>query len=202
AAQKYIDLNRIATGVSRIQKENAALRQQQLLLAVERDNLPVATQGSVLGLIGSVATALTIEAKTAQLALVVFLSVLLDLFAAFFVGLIGEELRFSRTLKLKKMSKTEGEETPSSSPLVSTSFQTADDTKSKINPNDELLKKAITLLNNGVRCSKKALSTELSLNNDDTDKLFSSLLTQGLVIQKANRHFVWIGDEETLQKAA
>ncbi|MFP3345650.1 hypothetical protein R0J87_24515, partial [Halomonas sp. SIMBA_159] len=32
--------------------------------------------------------------EAAQLGLVIFLSVLLDFFAAFFVGLIGEELRF------------------------------------------------------------------------------------------------------------
>ncbi|MEH6454299.1 MAG: Preprotein translocase subunit SecY, partial [Psychromonas sp.] len=86
AAQKYIEINRIATGVARIQNENSALRKQQLELAIERDNLPVASQGSVIGLIGSVAIALNIEAKTAQLGLVIFLSVLLDLFAAFFVG--------------------------------------------------------------------------------------------------------------------
>jgi len=198
AAQKYIDLNRIATGVSRIQKENAALRQQQLLLAIERDNLPVASQGSVLGLIGSVATALSIEAKTAQLALVVFLSILLDLFAAFFVGLIGEELRFSRTLKVNREAKT----TADKDPVNNDPENLIEEIQTHQSRNEELLAEAIKLLSGGLRCSKKALSDKLALNAEDTDQLFSDLLAQGLVMQKPNRHFVWLADTPLLDKAA
>ncbi|UTV30386.1 Preprotein translocase subunit SecY [Photobacterium atrarenae] len=94
AAEKYIEMERIATGVTRIQRENNKLREQQQALAIERDSLPVVSQGSVLGLIDSLAKSLNVQTQTAQLGLVIFLSVLLDFFAAFFVGLIGEELRF------------------------------------------------------------------------------------------------------------
>lgn len=194
AAQKYIDLNRIATGVARIQEENSVLRQQQLALAIERDNLPVANQGSALGLIGSVATALNIEAKTAQLALVIFLSILLDLFAAFFVGLIGEELRFTRTLKANKKNNIEAQ-SEKNYEIDELEVITNKSSKSPLTRNDDLLLQAITLFNNNdIRCTKKAISDKLALNADDTDRLFSSLLAQGLVTQKPNRHFIWRGE--------
>ncbi|MDG2898131.1 Preprotein translocase subunit SecY, partial [Vibrio parahaemolyticus] len=94
AAQKYIEMERIATGVTRIQEQNKTLREEQQRLAMERDSLPPVTQGSVIGLIDSLANAFGTTSQQAQLGLVVFLSILLDFFAAFFVGLIGEEQRF------------------------------------------------------------------------------------------------------------
>ncbi|MCA2418037.1 Preprotein translocase subunit SecY, partial [Vibrio chemaguriensis] len=94
AAQKYIEMERIATGVTRIQEQNKTLREEQQRLAMERDSLPPVTQGSVIGLIDSLANAFGTTSQQAQLWLVVFLSILLDFFAAFFVGLIGEEQRF------------------------------------------------------------------------------------------------------------
>jgi len=190
AAEKYIELNRIVTGVARIQKENTELRQQQLALAIERDKQPVATQGSVLGLIGSVATALNIETKTAQLSLVIFLSVLLDLFAAFFVGLIGEELRFTRTLKLQQVEQDKS--LPSEPDLLDNNSSA---TASTLSRSEVLLEQAIPLLSSGsVRCSKKALSDKLTLNAEDTDQVFAALLAKGLIRQKPNRHFVWQGE--------
>lgn len=193
AAEKYIELNRIATGVARIQKENTQLRQQQLELAIERDKQPVASQGSVLGLIGSVATALNIDNKTAQLSLVVFLSVLLDLFAAFFVGLIGEELRFTRTAKLQQFEQDKDLLREKIS--LEESNKQSEQQATLLSRNEDLLQQAIPLLSNGsVRCSKKALSDKLGLNAEDTDQVFATLLTQGLIRQKANRHFVWKGE--------
>ncbi|MEJ6078186.1 Preprotein translocase subunit SecY [Vibrio sp. 1-Bac 57] len=190
AAEKYIELNRIVTGVARIQKENTELRQQQLALAIERDKQPVASQGSVLGLIGSVATALNIETKTAQLSLVIFLSVLLDLFAAFFVGLIGEELRFTRTLKLQQVEQDK--HSLSDPDLLD---NTTNHKTSTLSRSEELLQQAIPLLSSGsVRCSKKALSDKLTLNAEDTDQVFTALLAKGLIRQKPNRHFVWQGE--------
>ncbi|WP_408057214.1 Preprotein translocase subunit SecY [Veronia nyctiphanis] len=94
AAKKYIEMERIATGVERIQKQNNKLRAEQLRLAAERDALPPVAQGSAIGLIDSIAKSLKLSTQDAQLGLVVFLSFLLDFFAAFFVGVIGEELRF------------------------------------------------------------------------------------------------------------
>lgn len=194
AAQKYIDLNRIAVGVTRIQNENTKLRQQQLELAIERDQQPVSSQGSVLGLIGSVATALSIETKTAQLGLVVFLSVLLDLFAAFFVGLIGEELRFSRTLKLQQKNKqdvNDDNDEQGSSEIIESEINHS---ISPLSRSEDLIAQAINLFSRDeLRCSKKALADKLALNADDTNQLFAELLEKGLVIQKPNRHFVWQG---------
>ncbi|MCV5802662.1 hypothetical protein OFN34_28070, partial [Escherichia coli] len=88
------EMERIATGVTRIQEQNKNLREEQQRLAMERDSLPPVTQGSVIGLIDSLANAFGTTSQQAQLWLVVFLSILLDFFAAFFVGLIGEEQRF------------------------------------------------------------------------------------------------------------
>lgn len=181
AAQRYIQLNRIATGVARIQKENALLRDQQLALAIERDNLPVANQGSVIGLIGSVAGVLNIAPKTAQLSLVIFLSVLLDLFAAFFVGLIGEELRFTRTLKTKQMA-------------ISNEKRISQNNDPVASRDEALLEQAISLLSkNEIRCSKKALADKMMLNIEETDQVFTQLLTLGFISQKPNRHFIWQG---------
>jgi len=195
AAQKYIQLNRIATGVSRIQSENAKLRQQQLELAIERDNQPVASQGSVFGLIGGIATVLDTDAKNAQLALVIFLSVLLDLFAAFFVGLIGEELRFSRSLKIlaqrNKQSNLVSEGGAQSEPIIQKAPEVVSNPLSR---SEDLIAQAVKLFNTEeVRCSKKAIADKLMLNADDTDQLFLSLLEKGFVKQKPNRHFVWQG---------
>lgn len=195
AAQKYIDLNRIAVGVTRIQKENSKLRQQQLALAIERDSQPVASQGSVVGLIGSLATALNTDAKNAQLALVIFLSVLLDLFAAFFVGLIGEELRFSRNLKLQQSRQGAPATVPASTHDIDNTDTPEPATGQRaLSRADDLIHQAIQLFSNDeLRCSKKALADKLMLNAEDTDQLFTSLLQQGLVKQKPNRHFVWQG---------
>jgi len=195
AAQKYIELNRIATGVTRIQSENALLRQQQVEIAIARDNQPVASQGSVLGLIGSIATALDTDAKNAQLALVIFLSVLLDLFAAFFVGLIGEELRFSRSLKmLAKRNQQRQDVTTETAQDETPSVATAEVQANPLSRSEDLIAQAVKLFSTEeVRCSKKAIADKLLLNADDTDQLFSSLLEKGLVKQKPNRHFIWQG---------
>jgi len=194
AAQKYIELNRIATGVTRIQAENALLRQQQLEIAIERDNQPVASQGSVLGLIGSIATALNTDAKTAQLALVVFLSVLLDLFAAFFVGLIGEELRFRRSLNVLAQRNQQAPQTSTAVQQEESPIAVPDAAQTPRSRAEDLIAQAIELFNtDGVRCSKKAVADKLLLNAEDTDQLFASLLEKGLVKQKPNRHFIWQG---------
>lgn len=194
AAEKYIELNRIATGVSRIQKENALLRQKQVELAIQRDSLPVASQGSVFGLIGSIADGLGINAMDAQLGLVVFLSVLLDLFAAFFVGLIGEELRFIRTLASNKeqTEQAAAKQLSSQQPLEIKTDTAPEETA--ISRPEMLFQKALDILHAGeVRCSKKAVADKLGINGEEVNRIFSGLLEKGLVTQKANRHFSWQG---------
>lgn len=198
AAEKYIELNRIATGVARIQKENALLRQKQVELAIQRDSLPVASQGSVFGLIGSIADGLKINAMDAQLGLVVFLSVLLDLFAAFFVGLIGEELRFTRTLASNKEQAEQAvikQQQSSKQPSEIEQNTFSEDTEMPISRPEMLFQKALDVLLKGdVRCSKKAIADKLDISGEEVDQIFFGLLEKGLVTQKANRHFSWQGE--------
>jgi len=199
AAEKYIELNRIAIGVTRIQKENAALRQQQVDLAVQRDSLPVATQGSVFGLIGSLADGLHIGAIEAQFALVVFLSVLLDLFAAFFVGLIGEELRYTRTLASSKAQAEQIALANEHKQQFETKLLTYQEEPEIVVSRPEMLfQKALDILLQGdIRCSKKAVADKLNISGDEVDQIFLNLLEKGLVTQKANRHFSWQGEPST-----
>ncbi len=196
AAEKYIELNRIATGVARIQKENALLRQQQVELAVQRDSLPVATQGSVFGLIGSLADGLNINAAEAQLGLVVFLSVLLDLFAAFFVGLIGEEIRFTRTMasRIKQAELLTNNANSAKQPIELEVNDIPEEVEMGITRPEILFQKALDILHKGdVRCSKKAIANKLNISGEEVDTIFFGLLEKGLVTQKPNRHFSWQG---------
>ena len=197
AAEKYIELNRIATGVARIQKENALLRQKQVELAIQRDSLPVASQGSVFGLIGSIADGLGINAMDAQLGLVVFLSVLLDLFAAFFVGLIGEELRFTRTLANSKAQTAQAVSKQQANNIQIAEIEqdtVSETTGTPVSRPEMLFQKALDILHAGeVRCSKKAIADKLDINGEEVDQIFLGLLEKGWVTQKANRHFSWQG---------
>lgn len=206
AAEKYIELERIATGVARIQKENNELRQQQQDLSSERDALPVVSQGSVIGLIESLAGALKVPTDMAQLGLVIFLSVLLDFFAAFFVGLIGEELRFRHFYRrnngmtidsfnvikdpelLTHQTATEStptneSETPSE-PIIETPPE----------PPKTPFERAVDALDtNQVNCSKKAMANFLKISTEEVDQIFSTLLEDGFVTKKANHHYQWQG---------
>lgn len=206
AAEKYIELERIATGVARIQKENNELRQQQQDLSSERDALPVVSQGSVIGLIESLAGALKVPTDMAQLGLVIFLSVLLDFFAAFFVGLIGEELRFRHFYRrnngmtidsfnvikdpelLTHQAATEStppneSETPAE-PVVETPPE----------PPKTPFERAVDALDtNQVNCSKKAMANFLKISTEEVDQIFSTLLEDGFVTKKANHHYQWQG---------
>ncbi|MGB5443941.1 MAG: Preprotein translocase subunit SecY [Psychromonas sp.] len=197
AAEKYIELNRIATGVARIQTENALLLQQQVELSIQRDTLPVSNQGSVFGLIGSIADGFNIKAMDAQLGLVVFLSVLLDLFAAFFVGLIGEELRFARTLAInQKLAEKTISDQQGGKNLPETEQESfSEPIESVISRPEMLFQKALDILLKGdIRCSKKAIADRLNIRGEEVDQIFSGLLEKGLVTQKANRHFTWQGE--------
>ncbi|MPY21753.1 Preprotein translocase subunit SecY [Shewanella psychropiezotolerans] len=192
AAEKYIQMERIATGVTRIQKENNKLRQEQQALAMERDNLPVVSQGSVIGLIDSLASFLNIQASTAQLGLVVFLSVLLDFFAAFFVGLIGEENRFRHQFHNMKPLTIEGfSPAESKSPELLSHFDDADIVNEAEKTPYEQVLQALSL--NRVNCSKRAVSKYLNFSNDEVDEIFKRLFDEGIVSKKANNHFQWHG---------
>ena len=84
AARKYIELERISSGVSSLQHANTKLRLQQDELRQQRDARPVNEQSSMLGLMSSLADGVGMSISQVQFLLVCFLSVLLDVFGAFF----------------------------------------------------------------------------------------------------------------------
>ncbi|OLQ74299.1 Preprotein translocase subunit SecY [Photobacterium proteolyticum] len=206
AAEKYIQMERIATGVARIQKENEQLRRQQQALAAERDSLPVVNQGSVIGLIDSLAKSLNVKTQTAQLGLVIFLSVLLDFFAAFFVGLIGEELRFRNQFRRVNPITIDAFESaePKEPELLTNTMETSNEAEptavQEVEP--ELPKspyeKAIEALSsNQVNCTKRAVTRFLKINNEEVDDIFKQLLEEGIVSKKPNNHYQWHGVTES-----
>ncbi|MTI13743.1 bZIP transcription factor [Sansalvadorimonas verongulae] len=201
AAQKYIEMERIATGVGRIQKENAKLRKEQQMLAQERDSLPPVAQGSVIGLIESLAKAFGTSSSQAQLGLVVFLSILLDFFAAFFVGVIGEEQRFCyfyrnhEGKKAKPVDTKAGAETELAGLLPHFEQKQVEQEKpSEPDPIQILLDKIISAITNKeVVCTKRAVTKHFALNAEEADSLFEKLVEQGRVGKKANNHYYWLG---------
>ncbi|RTR32148.1 Preprotein translocase subunit SecY [Shewanella atlantica] len=211
AAEKYIQMERIATGVKRIQKENDKLRSEQQRLAMERDSLPLISQGSVIGLIDSLANSLNVSAQTAQLGLVVFLSVLLDFFAAFFVGLIGEENRFryrfrhtnpvtieGLTLQEMKAPDLLSHFKPHEASSMQYASEIEDVTAAPVTPKSAYEQAIHALSANQVNCSKRAVSKYLNISTDEVDQIFSRLFDEGIVSKKPNNHFQWHGVSESI----
>ncbi|MGF1683207.1 Preprotein translocase subunit SecY [Photobacterium minamisatsumaniensis] len=212
AAEKYIQMERIAMGVARIQRENEQLRKQQQTLAAERDSLPVVNQGSVIGLIDSLAKSMQVQTQTAQLGLVIFLSVLLDFFAAFFVGLIGEELRFRnqfRRLNPITIDTFRNNSEPKE-PEFLTHKQQATESTIQMEGNEEpvtpaepekpktLYEQAIEALsNNQVNCTKRAVTRHLKVGSDEVDDIFKQFMEEGIVSKKPNNHYQWHGVAES-----
>ncbi len=205
AAEKYIQMERIASGVARIQKQNDELRKQQQKLAMERDSIPVVSQGSVLGLIDSLAETLHVTPQAAQLGLVVFLSVLLDFFAAFFVGLIGEENRFRHQFRHNKVLEMAGyNEFEQPKLLEHFDPSTIGTSEVEVHEAEEVVvepelpktpyEQAIDALShNKVNCSKRAVSKFLNISTDEVDSIFKQLLDEGIVSKKPNNHYQWHG---------
>lgn len=205
AAEKYIQMERIASGVARIQKQNDELRKQQQKLAMERDSIPVVSQGSVLGLIDSLAESLHVTPQAAQLGLVVFLSVLLDFFAAFFVGLIGEENRFRHQYRHNKVLEMAGyNEFEQPKLLEHFDPSTIGTSEVEVHEAEEVVvepelpktpyEQAIDALShNKVNCSKRAVSKFLNISTDEVDDIFKQLLNNGIVSKKPNNHYQWHG---------
>lgn len=207
AGQKYIEMKLIANGVTRIQAQNNKLREEQIRLATERDSLPPIKQGSAIGLIASIADTFTVSQQIAQFGLVVFLSILLDLFAAFFVGVIGEEHRFRYAFVHRNIFDIQAQEL--NKPLEYLENQTDcfyeqnhnnqdDAIKTKA---DEIEKTPLSLpeqvknaLNGGiVICSKKAVAKHFHLASDEVNELFDEMMSMGVVAKKANHHYYLLG---------
>ncbi|MGF1693245.1 Preprotein translocase subunit SecY [Photobacterium kagoshimensis] len=205
AAEKYIQMERIATGVTRIQKENDKLRHQQQELAMQRDSLPVVSQGSVLGLIDSLAKSLNVQTQTAQLGLVVFLSVLLDFFAAFFVGLIGEEQRFRHQFRRMNPITIDAfdnalHKQPELLTHVNTDEKREPENDAPVEPEKPLTpyEQVFAALNdNKVNCTKRAVTRFLKMNSDDVDDIFKQFMAEGIVSKKPNNHYQWHGLQES-----
>ncbi|KIN11905.1 hypothetical protein [Vibrio mytili] len=206
AAQKYIEMERIATGVSRIQDQNKKLREEQQSLAMKRDSLPPVTQGSVIGLIDSLANAFGISSQKAQLWLVVFLSILLDFFAAFFVGLIGEEQRFRHFYRRQEgitidtrrdLEPVPAGYLPHITEDIKEQVEQVELESSDPEPPKSMLEQVSDALKTKqITCTKKAVAQHFKLSAEDVDNVFGQLAEQGLVGKKANHHYHWIGNAE------
>ena len=205
AAKKYIELELIATGLRRIQKENDKLRLQQQTLAQQRDSLPVVSQGSVLGLIDSLARSMGTDSATAQLSLVVFLSVLLDFFAAFFIGLIGEEQRFCQHFRhinsqpLKDCNQPQPPELLTAAIEITNEQNLNEPILSGVQEPEAQESKTVyqlaveALESKQVNCSKRAIIPFLKIAPEEADNLFEQLMAEGLVSKKPNHHYRWHG---------
>jgi hypothetical protein len=200
AAEKYIQMERIATGVARIQEQNNKLREEQQRLATERDSLPPVAQGSVIGLIDSLAKAFGTTSSQAQLGLVVFLSILLDFFAAFFVGLIGEEQRFRHYFRRYNGVTLEAiKDIEPAGYLPHIKEEDESETNDSLEPEEPktlLEQVSESLKNHQITCTKKAVAKHFRLSAEEVDKVFEELSELGLVGKKANHHYHWIGQAE------
>ncbi len=206
AGKKYIEMSRIAIGLKRIQQENNDLRKQQQELAQKRDSLPVVSQGSVLGLIDSLAKSMGTDTQTAKLGLVVFLSILLDFFAAFFISLIGEEHRFRQRFHHREPVTLDSEDLPEPPKLlthqvVMEAAEAENESEAEIIAEEvkepepiSLYQQAIEALDSKqINCSKKAIISLLKIDPEEADELFKQLMDEGLVSKKANHHYRWHG---------
>jgi len=202
AAQKYIEMERIATGVTRIQEQNKKLREEQQRLATERDSLPPVAQGSVIGLIDSLAKAFGTTSSQAQLGLVVFLSILLDFFAAFFVGLIGEENRFRHFFRRNDgitLANVRDIEPEPAGYLPHIKEEAEPEVQQELEPEEPkalLEQVSDALKGHQITCTKKAVAKQFRLSAEEVDKVFEELSELGLVGKKANHHYHWIGQTE------
>ena len=202
AAQKYIEMERIATGVTRIQEQNKKLREEQQRLATERDSLPPVAQGSVIGLIDSLAKAFGTTSSQAQLGLVVFLSILLDFFAAFFVGLIGEENRFRHFFRRNDgitLANVRDIDPEPVGYLPHIKEEAEPEAQQELEPEEPktLLEQVSDALKaHQITCTKKAVAKQFRLSAEEVDKVFEELAELGLVGKKANHHYHWIGQAE------
>ncbi|GIC78523.1 hypothetical protein FMO003_15770 [Moritella sp. F3] len=198
AADKYLELQMISIGVSRIQKENQVLRAKQAELRIERDSAPVAEQGSVISLIASLAKILNTTTENAQSWLVIFLSVLLDIFAAFFVGLIGEELRFRHSINRKK-EQEKADKAEHLRLLATQSYieiEAPAQLEQKVLIEKQMSVSASYILQaaqaQDLKCSKKHIAETLDLTIEEIDNAFEEFLSFGIVERKRNNHLRWI----------
>ncbi|CAJ1796339.1 hypothetical protein PEKONANI_01155 [Aeromonas jandaei] len=183
AARKYIELERISSGVSSLQHANTKLRLQQDELRQQRDAKPVNEQSSMLGLMSSLADGVGMSISQVQFLLVCFLSVLLDVFGAFFISLIGEESRFRRMWRWQQARARAEEQEALAQAAQPEPMQPPE-------PAPEVLAQVRGALESGeLKCSKRSVAQALSLSLEEVDRVFHHLLSQGVLGQGSNRHY-------------
>jgi hypothetical protein len=184
AARKYIELARIATGVPALQQANTKLRLQQDQLRQQRDAQPAHEQSSMVGLMSGLADGAGVSITQVQFMLVCFLSVLLDVFGAFFVSLIGEEHRFRRQWLLRQQQAQSTELVPDGDVAVPVS------SKLELEAEPAMLAQVRSVLARGeLKCSKRSVAHALALPLEEVDRIFLQLLNEGVLGQGGNRHY-------------
>lgn len=185
AARKYIEMARISSGVSGLQQANTKLRLRQDELRQERDAKPVNEQSSMLGLMSSLADGVGMSISQVQFLLVCFLSVLLDVFGAFFVSLIGEENRFRRSWLWQRDREREQVVLQQAEAAAMAQLLPG-----RPEPEPEVVEQVRSALENGeLKCSKRSVAQALSLSLEEVDRVFQHLLAQGVLGQGSNRHY-------------
>lgn len=183
AARKYIEMARISSGVSGLQQANTKLRLRQDELRQERDAKPINEQSSMLGLMSSLADGVGMSISQVQFLLVCFLSVLLDVFGAFFVSLIGEENRFRRSWLWQQAREQTLAHQAQAAAMVPAVM-------ARPEPEPEVVAQVRNALESGeLKCSKRRVAEALSLSLEEVDRVFQHLLAQGVLGQGSNRHY-------------
>ncbi|WMC11020.1 hypothetical protein PU634_01250 [Oceanimonas pelagia] len=181
AAQAYIEMERIATGMTRMLQRNQALMAQQDELRRERDRVAVENQDSLMGLMTSLADGLGWPLSRVQFGIVAALSMLLDFFAAFFISLLGEEIRFRRHYRQHgtRPAPAQPVSEPAHEPAAVTPVQRPD-----------YYHELVARLKAGeLRCAKGAVSALLNKSREEVEDIFLWLQQDGVVYRKPNRHF-------------
>ncbi|WP_116475152.1 hypothetical protein [Zobellella maritima] len=190
AAQAYIDMARIANGMTPMLQRNQALRARQDELRRERDQLAIASQSSLMGLMTGLADGLGWPLARVQFGVVAALSILLDFFAAFFISLLGDELRFRQTLKAGSSEVDRvpagGSNEPGVGPVPAESDAPASSSTARPDYYHELVSR---LRSGELRCAKGAVARGLEKPLHEMEEVFHWLVQDGIVYRKPNRHF-------------
>jgi len=203
AARKYIEMQYISNGLTRMQQENKKLREEQDALRRERNDLPVVERSSVGGLMVGLAEGMGISLAQVQFWLVLLLSVLLDFFAAFFVGLIGDENRFRQQwdYRLRQRPQEDPPGEAGASPfcnaipgqaVAQSAVQTVEPAKTDLPPMYDQIRRQ--LQSGSLPCSKKAVIEQLQLSQQEVSQVFHTLMARGILAQKNNRRFYLVED--------
>ena len=175
AAQAYIDMKRIANGMTSMLARNQELRARQDELRRQRDQVAITSQSSLMGLMSSLADGLGWPLERVQFGIVAALSVLLDFFAAFFISLLGEETRFRRSRRKKEQQVEASPEVPAEPVMPA---------------RPDYYHELVARLQAGeLRCAKGAVSRMLQKPLEEVEDIFHWLLQDGIVYRKPNRHF-------------